>query len=173
MKEAISNAFVFNLVIVFVIILLAFFIGSIGYSKASKVKNRIVEEIEKEAEHSSDPENAYTKAKAEIENWLAFGSEDGSGIGYRMNTKGGNRTNCPSASEVQSGLPSGTKVTNVTETNDYEYCVYRIEKCDRDNARCDLYYRVIAYMYFDVPVIGQFIQIPIVGETMSFTTLKS
>lgn len=173
MKAAISNAFVFNLVIIFVIILLAFFIGSIGYSKASKVKNRIVEEIEKEGEHSAHPENAYANAKDEIENWLAFGSENGSGIGYRVNTNGGNKTDCPSESEILSGLPSGTVVDNVTETNVYEYCVYRIEYCDKDNSRCNLYYRVIAYMYFDVPVIGQFIQVPITGETMSFTTLNS
>ena len=173
MKEAISNAFVFNLVLVFVIILLIFFVGSIGYSKASKVKNRIIEEIEKEAEHSEHPENAYDNAKEEIENWLAFGSEDGSGIGYRMNTRGGAKTACPSASSIQSSLPSGTKVKNVTETNDYEYCVYRIEYCDRNDARCTLYYRVIAYMYFDVPIIGQMIQVPVTGETMSFTTLNS
>ena len=48
MKEAIANAGVFNLIIIFVIILLAFFIGSLGYSKAFKVKNLIVYEIEKD-----------------------------------------------------------------------------------------------------------------------------
>ena len=63
MKEAISNAFVFNLVIVFVIILLAFFIGSIGYSKASKVKNRIVEEIEKQAAKHDVIQNVLVQIK--------------------------------------------------------------------------------------------------------------
>lgn len=47
MKEAISNAMIFNLIIVFVVILIMLFIGSLSYSKAFKVKNRIVEEIEK------------------------------------------------------------------------------------------------------------------------------
>ena len=172
MKDAISNAFVFNLVIVFVIILLAFFIGSIGYSKASKVKNRIVEEIEKEGEHSSNPDKAYDNAKGEIENWLSFGSENGTGIGYRMNTTGSN--DCPSEDEIKSTLPQNiTKVKRVDKSNDYEYCVYRIKQCDKDNNRCDVYYRVITYMYFDVPIIGQFIQIPVTGETMTFTELNS
>ena len=48
MKEAISNAMIFNLIIVFVVILIMLFIGSLSYSKAFKVKNRIVEEIEKD-----------------------------------------------------------------------------------------------------------------------------
>ena len=43
MKEAIANAGVFNLVIIFVIVLLAFFIGSLSYSKAFKTKNKIIE----------------------------------------------------------------------------------------------------------------------------------
>ena len=47
MKEAIANAGIYNLVIIFVIILLAFFIGSLSYSKAFKVKNKIIEEIER------------------------------------------------------------------------------------------------------------------------------
>lgn len=50
MNESISNAMLFNLVITFVIILIALFIGSMSYSKASKVNNRIVEAIEKQAE---------------------------------------------------------------------------------------------------------------------------
>ena len=169
MKEAISNAFVFNLIIVFVIILIAFFVGSISYSKASKVKNRIVEVIEKEGEHSDNPENAYALGKEEIEEWLSSGNENGTGIGYRQNTNGGLKNNCPNITPV----PEGATVTNVTETNDYEYCVYRIEYCDKDNSRCNIYYRVIAYMYFDVPIISDLVRIPITGETMTFTKLNS
>ena len=52
MKEAISNAMIFNLIIVFVVILIMLFIGSLSYSKAFKVKNRIVEEIEKDKEEA-------------------------------------------------------------------------------------------------------------------------
>ena len=74
MKEAIANAGVFNIVIIFVIILLAFFVGSLGYSKAFKAKNKIVEEIEKD--------QAYTigindSTETRVEQWL-------SKIGYRL-----------------------------------------------------------------------------------------
>ena len=169
MKEAISNAFVFNLIIVFVIILIAFFVGSISYSKASKVKNRIVEVIEKEGEHSSEPENAYALGKEEIEQWLSSGSENGTGIGYRQNTNGGLVNNCP---DIQ--VPKGFTAENITQTNDYEYCVYLITNChNNEKERCDVYYRVITYMYFDVPIISDLVRIPTTGETMTFTKLNS
>ena len=71
MKEAIANAGIFNLIIIFVIILLMFFIGSLSYSKAFKVKNKIVEEIEKDQGYTSSTE-------ARVEEWLG-------NIGYRAN----------------------------------------------------------------------------------------
>ena len=64
MKEAISNAMIFNLIIVFVVILIMLFIGSLSYSKAFKVKNRIVEEIEKDEDYT---ENTVQ----DINNWIS------------------------------------------------------------------------------------------------------
>lgn len=162
MKEAIGNAALFNIVIIFVAILIAFFVGSLSYTKAYKVKNKIVEEIEKEGEHSTtveQAENAYANAEDEIIDWLSNGN-DGTGIGYRHNTNGGqnNTTNCNG---------DGTLVNKVS---DYEYCVYRHSTCNGDNeGRCGVYYTVTAYMYFDVPIIDDLIKIPISGETMTFT----
>ena len=45
MKEAIANAGIFNLVIIFVIILIAFFIGSLSYSKAFKVSCKAISSL--------------------------------------------------------------------------------------------------------------------------------
>ena len=168
MKEAISNAAVFNLIIIFVIILIAFFVGSLSYSKAFKVKNKIIEEIEKEAEYTNDPENAYTRAKEEIERWLRSGN-DGRGIGYRINNNVGGNNNCPNEN-----APAGSTIENITDTNDYEYCVYRItQNVSNDNKRQIVYYRVITYMYFDVPIVQDLIRIPVRSETMSFTSIKT
>lgn len=154
MREAISNAMIFNLVIIFVAILLAFFIGSLSYSKASKVKNRIVEVIEKEQGYDDI-------AKTEINNWLGE-------IGYRVNTNIALDIDCPSV-ELKDA-----SVELLTGSNDYEYCVYRIRQCDSaDENRCDTYYRVIAYMYFDVPIVQDLVKIPVTGETMSFIGINS
>ena len=173
MKESIGNAVLFNIVIIFVVILIAFFVGSLSYSKAFKVKNKIIEELEKEGEYASDPENAYTKAEDEILKWLKSGN-DGTGIGYRRNTAGGanNTGNCKSNNE------NAELVNNVS---DYEYCVYKISTCtgktasetSQKKAKCGIYYEVVAYMYFDVPIIEDLIKIPVRGETLTFNKIES
>ena len=63
MKETIANAGVFNLIIIFVTILLLFFVGSLGYSKAFKVKDKIVREIEKNQKYDESVKN-------DVEKWL-------------------------------------------------------------------------------------------------------
>ena len=172
MKESIGNAFLFNIIIVFVIILIGFFIGSLDYSKAYKVKNKIVEEIEKEGEAAETVEetaNAYNENTiAEISNWLKGGASrngktyNATGVGYPLNTNGGKNT---------SSFCNEKEGTLVSRTNDYEYCVYLMEDhVDEDHIY--YYYRVVTFMYFDIPVVSEFagnlLRIPVVGETMTF-----
>ncbi len=160
MKESIGNALLFYIIITFVIILIAFFVGSLSYSKAFKVKNRIIETIEKE-------EGFTANAKTEIDEWLKAGENGKSGIGYRVNTNGGNAnsTNCAT---VDGG-------TLVNPASNYQYCVYELTSCGKkaDEARCGKYYRVTTYMFFDVPVIGDMIKIPVSGETKTFVKINS
>ena len=47
MKEAISNAMIFNLIIIFVVVLIMLFIGSLSYSKAFKVKIELSKKLRK------------------------------------------------------------------------------------------------------------------------------
>lgn len=165
MKEAIANAGVLNFIIIFVVLLISFFIGSLGYSKAFKVKNLIVSEIEKE-ESYDDAEESILETLDEI--------------GYRMNT---NETNfrCPTE---RVGRNSGEEIEPVNIDSDYQYCVYRIDSCRIDDAgvdkndsyisrKCSYRYRVISYMYFDVPIINNLIKVPVRGETKSFSVLRS
>ena len=151
MKEAIANVGVFNLIIIFVIILMSFFIGSLGYSKAFKVKNKIINEIEKEG--------SYEAAKDNIEDWLLV-------IGYRMYTEFDPNKGCPAADKNNAHL--------VNQNGDYQYCVYEVNSCTEEFYegktslhKCSKYYKVIAYMYFDV------IKIPVKGETKPFVELTS
>lgn len=167
MNESVGNALLFNLVITFIIILLAFFIGSMSYSKASKVKNKIIEEIEKQGEYDEitskvTGEEIYENAEEEINDWLSS-----SGIGYRVNTNPGQVNNsCPQS-------VNGDKLLNSNST--YEYCVYLHSTCTENNNRskCGEYFTVITYMYFDIPVIQELIKIPIKGETMTFSQITS
>ena len=54
MKESIAQAFILNLILFFFVILVLLLFGSINYSKAYKVKNRIITIIEKYGKLSDD-----------------------------------------------------------------------------------------------------------------------
>ena len=56
----------------------------------------------------------------------------------------------------------------------FQYCVYEFDTCGSDdNSKCGKYYRVITYMYFDLPIIGGLLKIPVNGETMIFNDITS
>ena len=161
MKEAIANAGIYNLVIIFVIILLAFFIGSLSYSKAFKVKNKIIEEIEKDQGYTTGINDS---TEDRVEEWI-------SSIGYRINTGNTRNTeNCPTV--TGNGGETG-KLVNTD--GDYQYCVYEFDTCTAgsDKAKCGKYYRATAYMYFDVPILSGLLKLPISGETMIFNEVDS
>ena len=161
MKEAIANAGVYNLVIIFVIILLAFFIGSLSYSKAFKVKNKIIEEIEKDQGYTT---GVADSTEDRVEDWIAS-------IGYRINTGNDRNTeNCPKVTGN-----GGEEGKLVNSDGDYQYCVYEFDTCTKgaDKAKCGKYYRVTAYMYFDVPILSGLLKLPVSGETMIFNEIDS
>lgn len=161
MKEAIANAGIFNLVIIFVIILIAFFIGSLSYSKAFKVKNKILEEIEKDQAYTTGVNNS---TEDRVEEWIG-------NIGYRVNTGNTrNSSNCPTVTGN-----GGEQGKLVNSDGDYQYCVYEFDTCTAkaDKAKCGKYYRVTAYMYFDIPILSGLLRIPVSGETMIFNEIDS
>ena len=47
--------------------------------------------------------------------------------------------------------------------SNYQVCIYEYDDSTRGK-----YYKVIAYMYFDVPVVGGILNIPVSGETKVF-----
>ena len=138
MRESIGNSFIFTLVLIFVGIIIAFLIGSLSYSKAFKVKNRIINIIQKYPEGYQG--DSLPKIDADLDVELKA-------IGYKINRN--YYTNCPTR--------NGAVAKN--RTSNYEYCIYEYES-DRGN-----YYGVLVYMYFDIPFIGDRIKIPIYGET--------
>lgn len=145
MKEAIGNAFVFGLVITFVAIFIILFATSSSYTKAFKVKNKIVEILEKyddilgvnvvNSTGLSDP------VESEIGDVL-------SQTGYRISNK---PNNCPAR--------NGANAVVKKSTSKYEYCIYAY------STSRGTYYGVTAYMYYQIPVIGVELRFPVYGET--------
>jgi len=156
MKESIGNSFIFYIVIIFVFIFIALFVGSTSYTKAFKVKNRIISIIEK---HNDTPSKAVkdnggldTTIKDEITLNLKT-------VGYRVK-KPGEADRCDRYFQKHySNQLASSYIVAKTGTSTHDYCIARFDTPKGS------YYAVIAYMYLDVPVIGSKLSIPIYGET--------
>lgn len=101
MKQGMGSVFLYNIIIVFIVLIFAFLAATISYSKAFRVNSRISNSIEKY-------EGYNTLAVKEINKNLNT-------IGYRI----GNSNGC--AGEKN----GGTLITN--GDNGYKYCVYQFK----------------------------------------------
>lgn len=152
MRESISNAYVFMIVITIIGLCSVIVISSLSYSKTFKIKNRIIEIIEKNGE--------YNNAAEEEINILLKQS------GY-PHAKSGDT--CPKGrgesvggfSDAESGVEAINKI------NSYRYCIYR-HKTVKGN-----YYSVIMYMSFELPLLGDFMKLefPLHGDTKIFVDI--
>ena len=136
MKDAIGGGLLFNLVIIFVVAIVVLFISSLAYSKAYKVKNRIIEIIEKYGYYDSNSESDVAK---EIQQDLAL-------IGY--------------PTTITRECPAGN-----LNGSSYRYCVYKKETKDAKEKDYSYYYEVVTYVYFDFPIIEDILQLEVKGET--------
>ena len=160
MKESIAQAFILNLILFFFVVLVLLLFGSINYSKAYKVKNRIITIIEKYGDYNA-------AAKAEIEENLA-------NAGYTV----ANRQEVNKCKDLlDTKKNTGAVLVYPTEADNnykhYHYCVFRYDgdtKPGKDGGTVSKesnsrYYQVVAYMKFDIPVFGGFLEFPVRGET--------
>lgn len=144
MKEAIGNASVFGLAIAFIGIMILVFLSSLNYTKAFKIKNRIVDIIEQYDDGYSTGNR--TAINDQIESVLKE-------IGYGVNTS---NKQCPDI------VKNGQTYKVLNNTYNYRYCIYEFSSTRGS------YYKAVAYMQLDIPVIGEYIQIPVSGETKVF-----
>lgn len=138
MKAATGNALLMNIIITFLVVVLGVLVASITYTKAFRVKNRIVEVIEN---YEGDFDNHESDIRNDITNSL-------DSVGYRL--KG---TSACKDIDISNGDVEG---------KDYYYCIYK-KTTGRGN-----YYKVVSYMYLDLPVIGDYLVLPVSGETKVF-----
>jgi len=96
MKEAIGTSLVFTLIMIFTGVLIVIYVGSLSYTKGFKVRNKIIDIIDKNDGYS-------TAVEEEIEKELAA-------IGYGLNKS--DKT-CKQK-----------KGHDAIQTSDYRYCLY-------------------------------------------------
>lgn len=144
MREAIGNSFVLNFIIVFIILFILIFVATLTYTKAFKVKNKIVDTIE------YNDGDITSSVISEIDSKLGE-------IGYRVDKNNGCRTD---------GRFSNGTLINGNNNSGYRYCIYEFST-NKGN-----YYGVVAYAYLQIPIIGVNLDFPVYGETMTFTNFE-
>lgn len=140
MNSAIGNSGLLYIVIFIIGVVMVFVVGAVSYSKAYRVKNRIIQVIEDNEMFDQSLAN----------NQLGI-------IGYRT----------VSSNECSNLNVNGEEYENLN-TSTYKYCVYQIclkEKKDSGGCNGEYYYKVITYTHINLPVVGTLIESPVYGET--------
>ena len=144
MRESFGSIALYNIIIVFIVVTFAILAGTMSYSKAFKVNNRIINAIEKY-------EGYNESAADEIDKQLIT-------IGYQSRA-------------IQKGCPTSRKGVSLYNINEnkfneqYEFCIYKdyVKTSEWDGRYVQ--YGVVSYIYIDFPLIGDFVRIPVYGKT--------
>ncbi len=137
MRESIGASFVVYAIVIFVAIFSLFFIMGFNYTKAFKMKNRIIDIIEENECY----EGGDCQSQEQISKALAD-------AGYRM--KGGQ----PACDQYMKG-----RTAKIIDNNANHYCVYKVTT-SRGN-----YYGAVTFMYFEIPLFNIHKEYPVYGET--------
>lgn len=156
MKESISNALILNIVIIFLFIFLILFAGSTAYTKAFKVKNRIISIIEKR--ETTVLNKGFKTGNNSVINEIESALSD---AGYRIELNVNQKCNDAMKKRFKNTNYSYNVVDTGTST--YNYCI--AEFYDANSPMQGRYYAVITYMYFEIPLIGSTLEFPVYGET--------
>ena len=142
MRDAVGGSALLNIIVIFTSIIILLFAGILAYSKAYKIKNRIIEVIERHESYVVSDPAGTGKNMVELEL-----DGDLKKSGYLVATKDQVKAKC------------GDNNLNKSE---YLYCVYL--KGDPNGIRT---YEVVTYIHFDFPVIGNMLTFAVRGETKS------
>lgn len=148
MREAIGTSYIVNFIVVFFALFILIFVGTLSYTKAFKVKNKIIDIIE-----NHDGEIGTTILKRNVEDEI---NSKLSEIGYRISSN--------NTCNTDGRFSDGTILTK-NNGSTYRYCIYKFHTSKGD------YYGVVSYIYFEIPIIGAKLEFPVYGETKTFTEL--
>lgn len=137
MRESIGSIALYNIIIVFIVVTFAILAGTMSYSKAFKVNNRIINAIEKY--------EGYNEFSSPIID------RDLLSIGYQSQSR---TYDCSKRNGYNAMI-------NLNQS--YNFCVYEMPV--ETNEWKDRYveYGVVSYIYLDFPLLGEFIRVPVYG----------
>lgn len=146
MRETIGSTWVFQLVIVFILLFASYLALTINYSKSFKVKNEVITIIEHSEGMTEDGINL-------IGTYLT---------GSSYNTTGHCELGWFGAKSLE-GTVNSIEVVSSTTTN-YYYCINKISTYHQNHADRS-YYKIKLFFKFDLPVIGQITTFDVDGQT--------
>lgn len=144
MREAVGSTFLFKIMIFFIFFFASFLAIAINYSQAFRVKNQIINILEK-----NEGLNKASK-KAIIDVAL--------GTGYSKNVPCNNAGNIVYDPDNISKKAMGVCIKKMPD--------------DRYTSKSNRYYKVTTYVSFNFPIIGRIFTFPVVGETKVITNLN-
>ena len=170
MKEAIGGTWLFGIVIVFVILFATIVSVSVNWSRAYKVKDEIINQIEKNNGFNDD-------TKAAIDEYIG-------GLGYRSTGE------CPDDGDTWYGVVADG--TMLSRSRGYRgksgknYCIKRTDINRREKnslGQCvtvvgavglpeAAYYSVAVFFKLDMPIIGSIFELRITGETSTLYNIN-
>lgn len=136
MRDSIGSVFLYNIIILFIVIVFAILAGTLTYHKAFKINKSIVNYIEMYEGYNS---LALKNIKRDLVS-----------VGYPSRTNGG----CVASKN------GGTLVKQTGEN--YDYCVYLF---DNDGDSDHYSYGVVTYITFDFPFFDMFLKIPVYAKS--------
>ena len=144
MRQSIGSTWLFSLMIIFILLFTAYLAVAINYSKAFKVKNELINIIEREEGLTSNMDEEDPGAVEQIDKYLES-------VGYV------NRGNCPSGYQGYNKYKDGNKTK-------YGYCVKKYNSYnEKEHQRA--YYSVVLFFNMDLPIFGDFFTFRVKGET--------
>lgn len=145
MNKSISGLWLFSIVIVFMMVLIAYVAISINYSNAYKLKTVLVTKLEQY-------DGWNNTSKKEIDELMHAS-------GYRQTG------NCvvPEDNAKFIGVLDGHVTTNPTTKQNY--CVSRVKRAGQNGGEDKYYYNLTIFLGFNLPVLGDIYTFRVSGET--------
>lgn len=188
MKGAIGNAFILNMVITFIVIFFMLLIGSVAYSKAYKTNKFLVDSLVDYVEYFNTVDNqkdiCFSNCSKKIEkNWNDIVNEYLGKSGYILSSRNNSCPKTTGKNEKGNSVDvypndEGYILKRDSKIGDYEYCIYQkryyeLNETDDFFSKRRYSYKVVSYMKFDFPIIGEFMKLPIVSETKVIVNYKN
>ena len=153
MREAIGGSQLLLIIVTLIIVIMMVLAGSVGYTKAFKAKNAIINFVQENGAYDKSAAAVLNEAEDDIDNLLKeMGYKEVIGVNLKCSDK------------------DYDNVIDYAQGSNYNFCVYHFQEPESKSR----YYGVKTFMYFELPLFGRndMFAIPIYGETYSFYEIR-